>query len=129
MTETPLSSAHLERAKAHRVLAAAEHLAAGGFHEDAVSRAYYAMFHACGALLASIGRTVHTHDALRAALDEHFVEPGVLDMRFARVLRRAAVDRNDADYVSASVFRAEDADEALAGARELLAAVEHALGA
>jgi uncharacterized protein (UPF0332 family) len=109
------------------MLAAAEHLARGGFHEDAVSRAYYAVFHAACALLASIGRTVRTHDGLRAAVAEHFVRPGRLPARFGRLLARAAADRNDADYNSAATFGADDSAEAIEGAREALAAAEAAL--
>lgn len=127
MNEMPQSSAELELQKAKRMLAAAEHLARGGFHEDAVSRAYYAVFHASCALLASIGRTVRTHDGLRAAVAEHFVRPGKLPARFGRLLARAAADRNDADYNSAATFGANDSAEAIEGASEALAAVEAAL--
>jgi uncharacterized protein (UPF0332 family) len=127
VTEAPLSPADLELAKARRLLAAATHLAAGGFHEDAVSRAYYVIFHAGCALLASVGRTVRTHDGLRATVGEHFVRTGKLDARFGRILARAAADRGDADYNSAAVFRAVDARDALDGARDFLAAVESLL--
>jgi uncharacterized protein (UPF0332 family) len=124
MTETPLSSAELEIVKARRLLASAEYSAGGGFHEDAVSRAYYAVFHACCALLASIGRTVRTHDGLRAVIGEHFVRPGKLPVKFGRLLARIAADRNDADYNCAASFGAQDATECLDAARELLDAVE-----
>jgi uncharacterized protein (UPF0332 family) len=127
VNEVPQSSAELELEKARRLLDAAEHLRRGGFHEDAVSRAYYAVFHAACALLASIGRTARTHDGLRAAVAEHFVRPGKLPTRFGRLLARAAADRNDADYNSAATFGADDAIEAIAGAREALTAVEAAL--
>src|SRR4051794_12982804 len=129
MTEAPLSPPDIEIAKALRLLAAAELLAQHGFHEDAVSRAYYAVFHAGCALLASIGRTVRTHDGLRAAVGEHFIRPGALDARFARILARTAADRNDADYNSASMFRPEDAADAIRGAKDFLAAVEASLTA
>jgi uncharacterized protein (UPF0332 family) len=124
VTEVPLLPVEIELGKARRLLAAAEHLARGGFHEDAVSRAYYAVFHAGCALLASIGRTVRTHDGLRATIGEHFVRTGRLAPRFARVLTRSAADRNDADYNSTATFLAEDAHEAIQGAREFVAAVE-----
>src|SRR3989442_1696731 len=83
-------------ARARGALAAAETLAGAGHHADAVSRAYYAMFHAACALLASIGRTSRTHDGLRALVAEHFVRPGLLDPRLARLLAHAAADRGDA---------------------------------
>jgi uncharacterized protein (UPF0332 family) len=124
VTEVPLLPVEIELGKARRLLEAAEHLARGGFHEDAVSRAYYAVFHAGCALLASIGRTVRTHDGLRMTIGEHFVRTGKLDPRFARVLARSAADRNDADYNSTATFLAEDAKDAIQGAREFVAEVE-----
>jgi hypothetical protein len=129
VTEVPLLPTEIELGKARRLLEAAEHLARGGFHEDAVSRAYYAVFHAGCALLASIGRTVRTHDGLRATIGEHFVRTGRLEPRFARVLARSAADRNDADYNSTAVFLAEDAEEAIRGARQFVAAVEGLIAA
>ncbi len=116
MTEAPLAPPDLELARARRMLEAAALLHASGFHEDAVSRAYYAVFHAASALLATIGRTVRTHDGLRSAIGQHFVRTGQLDARFARVLARVAADRNDADYNAASTFGPEDSREALADA-------------
>ena len=124
MTETPLLPAPLELAKARRLVEAAEHLQKGGFYEDAVSRAYYAIFHAGCALLASIGRTVGTHEGLRAAIGEHFVRPGKLVPHMARILARTAADRNDADYNSATTFAEEDAKTSIEEAREFLAAIE-----
>lgn len=124
MTELPTLSAVAELAKARRFLAAAQHLANGGFFEDAVSRAYYAVFHGGCALLATIGRTIRTHDGLRAVIGDHFVRPGLLDTRYARLLARAAADRNDADYNAAACFTAEDAQEAVERTTAFLAEVE-----
>src|SRR5262245_24669071 len=124
MTETPLLPPDLELAKARRFLEAAEHLVAGGFYEDAVSRAYYAVFHAGCAMLAAIGRTVRTHEGLRAAIGEHFVRTGKLDLKMARILARASADRNDADYNSATTFSLDDAKGAIRDAREFVTAIE-----
>ena len=129
MTEMPLVPSAVELEKARRVIASAEYLAQGGYFDDAVSRAYYAVFHAGCALLASIGRTVRSHDGLRATIGEHFVRPGKLDGKFARVLARTAADRNDADYNSAARFSEEDATSAIRDARAFLAEVEKLLDA
>ena len=123
MTPPPTSTVELELEKSASALASAELCRTGGFHDAAVSRAYYAVFHAATALLASIGRSVKTHDGLRAAVAEHFVRPGVLPPKFGRLLARSAADRNDADYNAAASFASEDAQEAIDGARELLEAV------
>jgi uncharacterized protein (UPF0332 family) len=122
MTETPSSSAELELEKAARALASARVCAEAGIHDAAVSRSYYAVFHAASALLATIGRTVRTHDGLRSAIGEHFIRPGTLPPRFGRLLARIAADRNDADYNAASTFTADDAREAIDAAAEVLEA-------
>jgi uncharacterized protein (UPF0332 family) len=129
MTEAPQGTPPAELARARRLLEAGWYLHRGGFFEDAVSRAYYAVFHAASALLASIGRTVRTHDGLRAAVAQHFVKPGHLSPKYSRVLARIAADRNDADYGAVTVMRAEDAEETLGEAEDFVAAVETYLAA
>lgn len=127
MTEAPSGSVERELGAAREALRAAEVLLDAGIPAHAVSRAYYAMFHAASALLASIGRTTKTHDGLRAILGEHFVRPGLLDAKFARRLAHAAGDRNDADYNVSVPFSHEDALEDVTSAREFLHAVEKIL--
>jgi uncharacterized protein (UPF0332 family) len=127
MTEVPLGTAELELARARRFLEAGQHLQRGGFFEDAVSRAYYAVFHGACALLASIGRTVRTHDGLRAAIAQHFVRPGHVDAKYSRLLARIAADRNDADYGAVATFQAQDAEQDLVQAGEFVAEVERYL--
>ena len=127
MTESPSGPAALELERARDCLRSAEILAAAAQHSDAISRAYYAVFHAASALLASIGRSSRTHDGLRALIGEHFVRPGILDPAHGRALSRLAADRNDAEYNVAAVFRDEDVREALAHAAAFLAAVHDLL--
>lgn len=129
MTEVPLGTSDAELARARQLLAAAWHLHRGQFFEDAVSRAYYAVFHAACALLASIGRTVRTHDGLRAAIALHFVKPGHLDAKYSRLLARTAADCNDADYAAITTFRAEDAEQSVQQAEEFVAEVARYLAA
>ena len=88
----------------------------------------YFAYAAC-ALLASIGRTVRTHDGLRAAIALHFVEPGHLDAKYSRLLARTAADRNDAGYAAITTFRAEDAEQTLRQAEEFVTEVARVLGA
>lgn len=129
MTEVPLGTREAELERARHFLAAARHLQAGGFFEDAVSRAYYAVFHAACALLAAIGRTVRTHDGLRAAFAQHFVKPGKLDPKYSRLLARIAADRNDADYGAIATFQPADSEQTLRQAEEFVDAVEAYLSA
>jgi len=110
--------------RAKSALHSAEILTEAGEYADAVSRAYYAVFHAASALLATIGRSARTHDGLRTLVSEHFVRPGVLAPAQARVLARMAADRNDAEYNVAAVFGEADAQHDVDEARAFLAAVE-----
>jgi uncharacterized protein (UPF0332 family) len=128
MTEVPVGTPDAELARARQLVAAAWHLYRGQFFEDAVSRAYYAVFHAACALLASVGRTVRTHDGLRAAIALHFVKPGLLDAKYSRLLARTA-DRNDADYSAVTTFLAEDAEKGVKQAEEFVAEVARVLAA
>ena len=124
MTEEPSGGADVELAVARSTLEAARLLARAGFHRDAVTRSYYAIFHAASGLLATTGRRARTHEGLRSLISEHFVRPGLLDAEHARSLRRTAGDRNDADYDAASVFAEDDSREGLARAEAFVLAVE-----
>lgn len=125
--QLPNVDLELERARgslsAARVLLATQHL------PDAISRAYYAMFHAACALLASIGRDDRSHDDVRALVAEHFIRPGLLSVSQGRALSRMAGDRNDADYNVASVFEATDVAQDIEIAESFLSEVEQLLSA
>jgi len=124
VTESPSGTAALEMERARQCLRSAELLAAAGQHADAVSRTYYAIFHAACALLASIGRSTRAHDGLRALIGEHFVRPGTLAPEHGRALSRVGADRNDAEYNVAAVFGEADARGDIAQAQAFIAAAE-----
>jgi uncharacterized protein (UPF0332 family) len=128
MTDVPAASAEAELALAKQTLEAARLLAREGFHRDAVTRAYYAVFHAACALLASIGRTARTHEGLRRVVNEHFVRPGLLAAEHARALRQIAGERSDADYDASAIFSEEESRADIASAEAFVAAVEALLG-
>lgn len=57
--------------KAAQSLAAARMLETSGFHEQAVSDAYYAMFHAAEALLAEKGLDHSSHRGVLSGIGQH----------------------------------------------------------
>jgi uncharacterized protein (UPF0332 family) len=57
---------------AQQMLKVAEHNLADGFCESAVNRAYYAIFYAANALLATKGISRSKHSGVIAAFREHF---------------------------------------------------------
>jgi uncharacterized protein (UPF0332 family) len=127
MTPTPGSVPH-ELGRARESLQAARVLVDAGLFADAVSRSYYAIFHAGQALLASTGRAARTHEGVRHLVSEHFVRPGTLSAEFGRAFARAAADRGDADYDADAVFTLSIATDSVATAERFLAAAEAILG-
>jgi len=66
--------------------------------EDAVSRAYYAMFHATKAILFSKGLQAKTHKGTVSLFGEHIVKKGILSEEYADALRKAFDLRQKSDY-------------------------------
>jgi len=66
--------------------------------EDAVSRAYYAMFHAAKAILFNKGIQAKTHKGIISLFGEHIVKKGTLNEKHADMLRRAFDLRQKSDY-------------------------------
>jgi uncharacterized protein (UPF0332 family) len=64
----------------------------------AVTRVYYAMFHAATAALLARGIRRSSHHALLAAFGQNFVKTGELDKRLYKDLRGAFERRQQADY-------------------------------
>lgn len=71
---TPEAEAFI--AKARRSLEAASRLARDGDHDFAASRAYYAMFYAATAVLATRGLRFSRHSALIAGFGQNLVATG-----------------------------------------------------
>lgn len=100
--------------KADRALASARLLLDAGDTDGACNRAYYAMFDAARAALASedAPEITRTHNGLIAAFGLQLVKPQRVPKELGRMLNRAEEVRLLADYTGGSV---EPAD-----ARELL---------
>ena len=69
-----------------------------GFAGVAISRAYYAMFYAASALLASVGISRSKHSGVHSAFGEYFVKPGLIEAEYAKTLGNAFDSRLDCDY-------------------------------
>ena len=65
--------------KSNEKLDAAKTLLREGFIDDAISRAYYSMFHAASAVLLSEGITVESHSALKTMFGLHFIKTGRIE--------------------------------------------------
>ena len=122
---TPEQEALLEKAK--RSIRSAKLLVADGDFDTAVSRAYYAMFYTAEALLLSKGLAYSKHSAVIAGFGREFTKDGPLPARHHAHLRAAAEAGNTADYQFASHLTAEETEQHIAHAKQLLEAGEHFL--
>ena len=84
--------------RAEKALRSAKLLLDNNEIEDAVSRAYYAMFHAAKAILYSKDVKTKTHKGTVSSFGEHVVKTGILDEEYADMLRKAFDLRQKSDY-------------------------------
>lgn len=105
-------------AKADEKLAAARRDLNDGFYGEVSSRAYYAVFHAISAVLASRGMTFSSHAQVIGAFNKEFVKTAVFSADTTRKLQRLFEDRQISDYDCAGKIDKEtaraDFDDALA---------------
>jgi uncharacterized protein (UPF0332 family) len=83
---------------AQQMLQVADHNLADGFYASAINRAYYAIFYAANALLATKGLSRSKHSAVVATFRQHFVKPGLIEDEYSDIYGRVMDDRHKADY-------------------------------
>jgi uncharacterized protein (UPF0332 family) len=83
---------------ARQMLEVAAHNLADGFYGSAVNRAYYAIFYAANALLATLGLAYGKHAGVIAGFRQHFVKPGFIEVEYSRMYERVMDDRHISDY-------------------------------
>ena len=86
MTRNQREMISAQQAKAKEKLSVAMALLEGGHYDDAISRAYYAVFHAASAVLLSEGITVESHQSLKTMFGLHFVKAGKIDREYGKWL-------------------------------------------
>jgi len=86
--------------KSRERLVVAQSLYDDTYYEDAVSRAYYAMFFAARALLLTQDISPKTHRGVIAAVSERFVKNGMLSREIWEYLAAGETIREEADYSS-----------------------------
>ena len=114
----------------HRILMAEEKLRAAEFlfekklYRDAVSRAYYAMFSAARAMLATKRLDSRKHSGVISLFNRHFIKTSILDKEFGRILKEIQELREDSDYEEMSVMEREDAAQAIREAEKVITGVK-----
>ena len=91
-----------------------------GDYEDAVSRAYYAVFHAAQALLLTEGHTADTHKGVVTLFGLFFVKTGKFAKHIGKYLATLKDDRESVDYEIFSYIDEDSAQTAIAEAQEFL---------
>jgi uncharacterized protein (UPF0332 family) len=122
-----LIAAHLE--KAAKKLDVAQRLFDSGDYDDAISRAYYASFHACQALLLTEGHKAESHKGALTLFSLLFVKTGKLKKELGKGLSNLKDDRESSDYEVFSYQDRDTAQQALEEAQAFLKEARHYLAA
>jgi len=94
---------------------------------DAISRAYYSMFHAAKALLLTNDISPRKHSGVVKMFGLHFVTEGFVEEAYAKALNRAFVLRSKADYDVYYQPTKEEARETVESAEVFLERIKKAL--
>jgi uncharacterized protein (UPF0332 family) len=113
--------------RAEKALRSAKLLEENGEPEDAVSRAYYAMFHAARAILFSKGMKAKTHRGTISLFGEKIVKEGVLNREFADMLRKALDLRQKSDYELYAELNEELVEEVIKNAGKFVEKIKELL--
>jgi uncharacterized protein (UPF0332 family) len=109
---------------ARQMLVVAEHNLNDGFHPSAINRAYYAIFYAANALLATQGLARSKHSGVISAFRQHFVKPSLIEVEYSRLYGRVMSDRQAGDYEIDKMLATDQARSDLDDARSFVARME-----
>ena len=114
-------------AKARGKLRVARDLVKHHEWDDAVSRAYYAAFHATQAVLLTEGQKADTHRGLVTLFGLLLVKTGKFDKKWGKFLAKLKDDRETGDYEAVSYLDEDTARRALGEADGFVEEVENYL--
>jgi uncharacterized protein (UPF0332 family) len=108
----------------HEALAGCQYNLDGGFFGIAVNRAYYAVFYAASALLATRGLARGKHSGTVSAFRQLFVKPGLIDSEYSDIYGSLMDDRHVSDYDMDGTIEPERAESDVQEARRFVARIE-----
>lgn len=109
---------------AREELVASSQLIASALYRVALTRIYFATFHAARAALYAQGYEPKTHQGVLTLFNQHLVRPGHFEPLAARILARLQKYREQADYGESFVVDRDGAREEDAAARQFVEQVE-----
>jgi uncharacterized protein (UPF0332 family) len=96
-------------------------------YEDAISRAYYAMYHAARALLLTKNIEPKTHKGVLTSLGQFFIKTGTLERAYGKMLAYAKELRENGDYSEYYVAAEEDAKIVIDDAQKFIEEIKSIL--
>lgn len=118
-----------EMKKARRSLRASQKLLAEDLTEDAISRAYYAIFPSARAVLQVKGIEPTSHKGLINQFAAHLVKPRLIEVEYSDILRQEKEDRETGDYETFATFSVEEATKLVRDAQRFVKRMEQFLQA
>lgn len=109
MTDEQRALAEFRLEQASQMIKDARMLFAANSFRSALNRAYYAMFYAASALLATEGLGASRHSGVISLLHREFVKPGRFPAEIAGCIDAVFALRNESDYED---YYATGSDEA-----------------
>lgn len=97
------------------------------FYREAISRAYYSMFHAAQALLYLRRISPKSHKGVIQKFGEEFIKPGLLEKKMGQMLTQAESMRLKADYDVGAPIHKEECKEILDNCKDFLTQVKEAI--
>ena len=110
--------------KAHGKLVVARELLNRSHLDDAVSRAYYAAFHAAQAALLTEGQRGESHRGVVTLFGLLLVKTGKFEKKWGKFLANLKDDRETGDYDALSYIDEQTARRAVQEAEEFVTAVD-----
>lgn len=96
-------------------------------YKDSVNRSYYAIFTAARALLATKRLDSAKHSGVIALFNQHFVKEGVVSKITSKLIEKAKLYREQADYGDFFVITREEAETQIDSAKGFISEIENAL--
>jgi len=109
---------------AHDALAGGQFNLDGSYYAIAVNRAYYAVFYAANALLATKGLARGKHSGTISAFRQSFVKPGLIESEYSDIYGSLMDDRHVSDYDMDTSIKPEQAANDVESARKFVAHIE-----
>ena len=113
--------------KSREAFAGAEAALSAGLPITAVSRAYYAVFHAARARLATADIDPRKHAGVLAFFDKEFIKSEKLDTEMSETLHRLFRERLNVDYDDDAEVSQATAEDIVTRAADFVEAIEQSL--